>query len=186
MISTEIKFTIQCLDGDTFQVSIPRTEAEKIMPRHANQYDKYGLDVLNDVISKHNGTDPITHQLFGDQELTISTPLIPLENKVITLMIKPSFRIEFSLGPSSSWQYEYQLYDNITDLSHDSVLRVSREPILSYSQRDIPQIEVIGQYRDFLKIASQKLPHFRNNNFHQTPPLKYVWLRYDKWSMKIV
>ena len=96
IIQTKIEFTIQTLEGDTFSVSIPLSEAEKHWTQFHHPYIKYGLDILKDAISEHNGTDPFTQQLFGPtEELTISDSLIPLANQVITLMIKPSFSIHF-------------------------------------------------------------------------------------------
>ena len=215
MSSTEIQFTIQCLDGDTFPISIARTDAEKVFCVERNLYNQYGLDVLKDAISVHNGTDPVIQQLITDNsELTISDSLIPLENKVITLIIKPSFAINFSdfgnycndsvyiYGPS-----DYHLVANIKFLADAG----GSEPVIGYLQRGFklppaggcclkwPQIEVIGQYRDFFKIKTKNIPQSvlrsiyagvpSNEQFvlFESPLLtSTVWLRYDNRSMKIV
>ena len=64
MNSTEIEFTIQGLDGETFSVKISRTEAERYWHQLIESaYNKYGLDVLKEAITEHNGTDPVSQQL---------------------------------------------------------------------------------------------------------------------------
>jgi hypothetical protein len=185
MNSTEIQFTIQCLDGDTFPISIARTDAEKVFGGELNRYNQYGLDVLKDAISVHNGTDPVIQQLVtDDSELTISDSLIPLENKVITLMIKPSFLIEFSLQRPYPMMYlHYHLVDNIKYLADPSN---TPEPIVCYLQSEnVPQIEAIGQYRDYFKIKTKNIPRsLTRRHLYGTFPT--VWLRYDNRSMKIV
>ena len=197
MSSTEIQFTIQCLDGDTFPISIARTDAEKVFGGELNRYNQYGLDVLKDAISVHNGTDPVIQQLVtDDSELTISDSLIPLENKVITLIIKPSFLIEFSLRRPYPRSYlHYHLVDNIKYLAAECP-----EPIICYLQSEnLPQIEAIGQYRDFFKIKTKNIPHSVLRPIYAGVPSNeqlvlfespilpsIVWLRYDNRSMKIV
>jgi hypothetical protein len=190
MSSTEIQFTIQCLDGDTFRISIARTDAEKVFGGELNRYNQYGLDVLKDAISVHNGTDPVIQQLVSDDsELTISDSLIPLENKVITLMIKPSFLIEFSLQRPYPMSYlYYHLVANIKYLADPSN---APEPIIYYLQSiNVPRIEAIGQYRDFFKIKTKNIPdsvkirHGYKEWEHGT--FSMGWLRYDNRSMKIV
>jgi hypothetical protein len=187
MSSTEIQFTIQCLDGDTFRISIARTDAEKVFCGELNLYNQYGLDVLKDAISVHNGTDPVIQQLIcedHDSELTISDSLIPLENKVITLMIKPSFLIEFSLKrPYPKSYLHYHLVDNIKYLADPSN---TPEPIVCYLQSEnVPQIEAIGQYRDYFKIKTKNISRsLTRRHLYGTFPT--VWLRYDNSSMKIV
>jgi hypothetical protein len=207
MSSTEIQFTIQCLDGDTFRISIARTDAENVFCGELNLYNQYGLDVLKDAISVHNGTDPVIQQLIcedQDSELTISDSLIPLENKVITLMIKPSFLIEFSLHrpcdnhPTLPWgTNDYHLVANIKYLADPSN---ASEPIICYLESEkLPRIEAIGQYRDFFKIRIKNLPHNAIRYWYKQLPasensflcidrsaVSTVWLRYDNRSMKIV
>ena len=198
MNSTEIQFTIQCLDGDMFPISIARTDAENVFCGERNLYHQYGLDVLKDAISVHNGTDPVIQQLICEEELTISDSLIPLENKVITLMIKPSFLIEFSLKrPYPKSHLHYHLVDNIKYLAVPSN---TPEPIICYLQSEnLPRIEAIGQYRDFFKIKTKNIPQSdlrciyagvpSNEQFvlFESPLLtSTVWLRYDNRSMKIV
>ena len=96
MCSTEITFTIQKLNGETFPISITRTDADTVYHRTSNLYNKYSLDILKKAISKHTGTDPITQQLIThDRELTISDSLIPLEGQLITLITKPLFSFRF-------------------------------------------------------------------------------------------
>jgi hypothetical protein len=197
MNSTEIQFTIQCLDGDTFRISIARTDAKKFFCGETNLYNKYGLDVLKDAISVYNGTDPVIQQLIcedQDSALTISDSLIPLENKVITLMIKPSFLIEFSLHrpcddyhptlPRVNKSLTYHLVANTKYLAENA-----SEPIICYLESEhLSRIEAVGQYRDFFKIKTKNIPHdairywySQNLNAFST-----VWLRYDNRSMKIV
>jgi hypothetical protein len=195
MNSTEIEFTIQKLNGETFSVSIPRSEGEKFWQKSQNLYNNYGLDTLNDVISKHNGTDPVTQQLFCEKELTISESLIPLSNQLITLIIKPSFYIEFALQANGLPMLPgaYLLVDNILSGLHISI-NWAKVCYLHCPAFQNMQIQVIGQYRDFFKIATQNMPqHFLRVHYNHSEPYiinsetpKYVWLRYDKRSMKKV
>jgi hypothetical protein len=199
MNHNEITFTIQTLDGDTFPISITRTDAENVFSGSGRQYNKYGLDVLNDAICKHTGHDPVIQQLFNhDSELTISDSLIPLENKVITLMIKPSFYINFAVL-TDDWFVLFHMYQ--LDASLDYLRDYSPPSTICYLQKVANKpnpfpIEVLGQFRDFFKIAIKNIPiHLlicdrRLSNVKQyyvtnkTP--EYVWLRYDKTHLKII
>ena len=193
MNSTQIEFTIQKLNGETFSVSIPRSEADKVW-HCQNQYNIFALDVLKAAISVHTGIDPISQQLFCEKELTISDSLIPLENQLITLMILPPFRIEFALQSNGLPMLPgvYQLNAKIISELHASIS--SKVCYLHCPAFNNLHIQVIGQYRNFFKIATPNLPqHFLRVSYNnskryiinsETP--KHVWLRYDKWSMKIV
>ena len=66
----QIQFTIQTLDGETFQVSIPVTEAEQVYQETNSPYNHYGLDYLKDAICSSTGNDPVSQQLIGEEELT--------------------------------------------------------------------------------------------------------------------
>jgi hypothetical protein len=191
---SKIEFTIQRLDGETFTVNIYRLEAGFYWIQSLeSQYNNFGLDILKDAICVQNGADPVTQQLFCEKELTISDSLIPLENKLITLIIKPSFRIEFGSNDESvrprelytTLHFDYganfrPLYSVLCYLYCPSFQNVS--------------IEVIGQYRDFFKIATNNLPHhllrqnWSKDTLYTIPneTLKYIWLRYHNRSMKIV
>jgi hypothetical protein len=196
MNSTEIQFTIQCLDGDSFPISIARTDAEKVFHGKSNLYNQYGLDVLKDAISVHNGTDPVIQQLVtDDSELTTSDSLIPLENKVITLIIKPSFYIDF-VDLFDNWFVLFNIFqlDANLDFWRDDGSEPSTICYLQKVPHTTHAIEVLGQFRDFFKIAIKNIPPhllydsrkalWQYNISEKTP--EYVWLRYDKTYMKII
>ena len=72
MNSTEIEFTIQRLDGETFSVNISRLEAGCYWKQTIeSQYKNFGLDILKATICVQNGADPVNQQLFCEKELTI-------------------------------------------------------------------------------------------------------------------
>jgi hypothetical protein len=106
-----IQFKIQTLEGNDFSVSIQKSEAEKVYTcnvrdrsLNANPYDSYGLDFLKEAISKLNGVDPITMQLFTPQgELTPATPLLPLQNQVLSLMIKSPITVTLRKTQDPMW-----------------------------------------------------------------------------------
>ena len=81
---TNVKYRIETLDGKNFMVTVPRCSL-KVMPfwfYNGYKYNLCGLDYLKEAICQLNGVDPISQQLFiSDNELTMSTPLLPLENK---------------------------------------------------------------------------------------------------------
>jgi hypothetical protein len=195
----QIKFTIQSLDGETFPISILRRAAQKIYNKstmkyfsHDPIYKQYGLDVLKDAICVYKGTDPCIQQLVCGEELTLSTPLIPLENKVITLILKPSFRIEFANPTSDLAPHQYAI-DAINSYLAGS--RIYKYTIcLLNNKTQIPQIEVLGMYRNYFKIASEHLPSQYLTSWaygNKVPYIicpdtpKYVWLR-DEQSIKMV
>jgi hypothetical protein len=193
MTTTDIHFTIQNLDGETFQVSMARKSAQKICKQtdnliHIPLWEQYGLDILKDAIYVHSGCDPCTQQLIQEEELTLSTPLIPLENKVITLIIKPSFQIEF-VSPLSPHYYQIDAITSYLSGTHSYKYTIC----FLNNKTQIPQIEVLGKYRYYLKIASKNLPPqylvalcgFGQYSIDLSTPT-YVWLRYDNRSMKIV
>ena len=201
MNSTQIEFTIQRLDGETFSVKISHTDAERYWHQLIESaYNTYGLDILKEAITEHNGTDPVSQQLFCEKELTISDSLIPFANQLITLVIKPSFRIEFANDITTSTTYK--LDDRIESLHHTtylwSVICYLHIPPITLENPSITleniSIEVVGQFRDFFKIATNNLPaHFLGETQPNPGPYiittntpKYVWLLYDKRSMKIV
>jgi hypothetical protein len=201
---TEIIFTINTLDGKTFPISISSRDAQNVYGGSKNQYNKYGLDVLKEAISKHTGNGPVIQQLITeDKELTISDPLIQLE---ITLMLKPSFYINFLLPYIKQ---EYPLYSDIDFLQDRTAYTLESstwESIICYlgnyitssegvGDGYIPQIKVLGEYRDYFKIATKDLPldYLRDPNLwvdkkyiinDETP--EYIWLRYNKNNMEIV
>ena len=192
MISTEIKFIIQTLNGNTFPISISR--ALEVCSPTSNPYNKYGLDVLKEAISVHTGTPPIVQQLFGKRELTISDSLLPLAGQVIILIEKPSFYIDFIPTPVGSI-YEFQLDANIEYLAGDGPPDKWDAVICYLSGSIILPIKVIGQHREHFKIETKELPYhlLQASNLwlparyiitNKTP--EYLWLRYDKRSMKIM
>ena len=187
MNTTEIEFTILSLDGDTFQVSIERAAAEKYWHQPYNPYSKYGLDTLKEAISKITGNDPITQQLVVTKILTISTPIIPLANQVITLIIIPPFSVAFTLGMSAN--YFYPINANIDWLTETQ--NSSTAPTICYlhSTTLLSPIEVIGMDRSHFKIKSDNIPFQYLNTpdcdrYYWKLP-EYVWLKYDKHRMII-
>jgi hypothetical protein len=192
----QIQFTIQTLEGRTFPVSIPVTEAEKVHQEPSDPYNNYGLDYLKDAICSSTGNDSVSQQLICEEELTISTPLLPLADSVITLIVKPSFTIET--------QYEYKACQSGRYAGHPLLW----EPKLSYISNivcyfynsnpkpRISNLRVIGQRRDFFKIAIADLKSANAvlRTGHSLPkPYQittdtptYVWLRFVKDYMKIV
>ena len=201
----QIQFTIQTLLGETFQVSIPVTDVEKVFQKKTNKYHYYGLDYLKDAICSSTGNDPVSQQLIGEEELTIATPLLPLVDTVITLIVKPSFTIEFTALPTENVVYML-LSTNDTPLAPISDWNDSSLSIICYLCDGLrtwfPQkqfkLRVIGQRRDYFKIATADLnpvKHIalRNSPFPLSKPYiitdntpTYVWLRFDKDNMKIV
>jgi hypothetical protein len=187
LVNYEMEFSIQSLDGDLFQVKISRYKAEKVWKLNHNPYIKYGLDVLKDEISKHTGIDTINQQLIADEILTIATSIIPLENQVITLIIKPSFTIR--LVPS-----DCPRQIDVINWNSDCSWRCKYILCYLHCTTNIVQIEVIGQYRGYFKIASKNLPHdlLQDTNWTDSVPYimnyitpKYVWLQCDKNGIKI-
>jgi hypothetical protein len=191
MNSTQIEFTIQTLNGETFSVKVSHTDVARSWHQLTESaYNKYGLDILKEAISEHNGADPVTQQLFCEKELTISDSLIPLANQLITLMIKPSFRIRFTNCIAGS----YKLDDMSDSLHHTtyiwSVICYLYIPPITLENISI---EVVGRFRDFFKIATNNIPvhHLVVYDGGSWPYIittktpKYVWLLYDKKSMKI-
>ena len=200
MNDDKITFTIQTLDGETFPISIARSEAENVWMQLKNQYNKYGLDILKEGICKHTGIDPVAQQLVNhDSELTTSDSLISLENKVITLIIKPSFYINFVDLVDNGFVlfHIFQLDANLDFLRDDgagpfTICYLQKAALKNKSRRS--PIEVLGQFRDFFKIAIKNIPPhllydsikaiWQYNISEETP--EYVWLRYDKTYMKII
>jgi hypothetical protein len=162
MLTNNIEFIIQTLEGNTFPVSIPQTEAERIVCATAvsfNPYNKYGLDVLKDAICKQTGIDPVTQQLVGHDELTVYTPLLDLANKVITLIIKPS--ISCSLAWTS--RHYFQLIRDLKylkDFSDPTLAPYTYQHVICYlySETQMPPIEAIGQKENYIKLAIKNIP----------------------------
>jgi hypothetical protein len=185
----QIQFTIQTLDGETFQVGIPLTEAEL-----GWEESHYALDYLKNAICSSTGNDPVSQQLIcGEEELTISTPLLSLVDTVITLIVKPSFTIKFV---SNYWHaFEIEFRPQTFEI----------HPLCYLNTADNIQLNLraIGQRLDYIKIATadlkmadvilrlEKLPIFLNeptdnryNITDYTPT--HVWLRFNKENMIIV
>ena len=188
---TQQQFTIQTLLGETFQVSIPLTQAENIFLDNTSPYHYYGLDYLKDAISIHTGNDPVSQQLICQEELTIQTPLLPLVDTVITLIVKPPLTIEFIHTPTP---VVYLLQGHInTDEAQSIVCYLLRRlsPL-------ILNLRVIGQKRNYFKIATADLKAvkhiaLRKSKFPLSKPYlitvttpTYVWIQFDKDNMKIV
>ena len=182
---TEIEFTIQTLDGDTFTVSIPLSEAVKVWPGAFTSinslYAQYGLDVLKDAICNHNGTDPDRQQLICQEELTISTPLPPLATSVITLIVMSPFQIEFIPTMPVSEQVDLHaiftgtgrrvsdVYSLVANLDHlipkwtpFETWTPFESPAVAYlhiwyEPSNTTTLQVMGKRRDYFKIAKADL-----------------------------
>jgi hypothetical protein len=186
-IQQQIQFTIQTLLGESFQVSISVTEAEKVYrpANHSDPYNNYGLDYLKEAISIHTGNDPVSQQLICQEELTNSTPLITLASSVITLIVKPSFTIKFITPP--------YLIQRLLIRPH-YLARIECYLFVSLSKL---RVSVRGIVDDYFKIAIADLilanaillvhesPH-QNSYIITTDTPTYVWLRFYKSHIKIV
>jgi len=187
----QIQFTIQTLDGETFQVSIPVTEAEQVYQENNSPYNHYGLDYLKDAICSSTGNDPVSQQLIGEEELTNRTPLIPLVDTVITLIVKPPFTIEF-ITPQSVHRLLIHPYPLLSDpagpvcylRSGLSNLRVSARGIVdNYFKIAIADLISANAILQLYESADLN----RINKYiitHSTPT--YVWLRFSKDHINIV
>ena len=178
----QIQFTIQTLLGETFQVSLPVTEAEKVYQEPSFRYKYYGLYYLKEAICSSTGNDPVSQQLIGEEELTIQTSLLPLVDTVITLIVKPSFTIKFI-----ATQLGVQRF----------LVAPGREQwIICYFHPKISNLRAIGQRGDYFKIAIADL---KSTNAYlgccqqlsepyliTTDTPTYGWIRFDKDNMKIV
>lgn len=187
----QIQFTIQTLEGETFQVSIPLSEAEKTWTQKQNEcspaqyscshcnsfYEQHGLDSLKDAIHNHNGTANAIQQLICQEELTISTPLIPLATSVITLIVMVPFRIDFQqfLAPHINCDVYALLanLDHFESTSHTHIINGISTTIKGAKASEIvtylhlyrppnnssftPSLRVIGKIRDYFKIATADL-----------------------------
>jgi hypothetical protein len=188
-IQQQIQFTIQTLEGESFQASILVTEAEKVYrpANHSDPYNNYGLDYLKEAICIHTGNDPVSQQLICQEELTSSTPLIPLASSVITLIVKPSFTIKF-ITPHPS---VHRL------LMHPHYLA----PIVCYLFISLSnlRVSVRGIVDDYFKIAiadlisanailqvHESVHHHLNSYIITTDTPTYVWLQFHKSHIKIV
>jgi hypothetical protein len=186
----QIQFTIQTLQGETFQVSLPVTEAEKVYQEPSFRYKYYGLDYLKEAICSSTGNDPVSQQLIGEEELTIQTSLLPLVDTVITLIVKPSFTIKFiatQLGVRRFLQLGVRRF----------LVAPGREQwIICYFHPKISNLRAIGQRGDYFKIAIADL---KSTNAYlgccqqlsepyliTTDTPTYGWIRFDKDNMKIV
>jgi hypothetical protein len=201
----QIQFTIQTLEGETFQVSIPLSEAEKTYVEGALDltllfnHEKYGLDALNDAIRNHNGTENDIQQLVCDEELTIQTYLPSLVDKVITLIVKSPFQIEFISTPGSCVHPLLACRGKglFSDLHTDTFIAYLH---LWYEMTTHGhQLRVVGQMRDYFKIAfadindsggvvrktrwvNSQAPSYQITE--DTP--SHVWLHFNKAYMKII
>ena len=175
---------------------------------NANPYDSYGLDFLKEAISTLNGVDPITMQLFTAQgELTTATPLLPLQNQVLSLMIKSHITVTLqNLQTTEPHGQVYALYAwrhfrHTVTHSAPAVCYI-HTPDLSHQitpYHCIPNpfpattIQAVGLEKDFFKISIKNLPFhlLRDSNWtyaepfilrpHLTP--NHLWLRFDKSIM---
>ena len=185
----QIQFTIQTLLGETFQVSISVTEAEKVYrpANHSDPYNKYGLDYLKEAISIHTGNDPVSQQLICQEELTSRTPLIPLASSVITLIVKPSFTIKFIAPP-------YIIQRLL--IHHHYLASIVCYLVVSLSNL---RVSVRGIVDDYFKIAITDLISAnailiahetegppQNSYIITTDTPTYVWLQFYKSHIKIV
>ena len=204
-IQQQIQFTIQTLDGETFQVSILVTQAQKVYQGLQSPYNHYGLDYLKDAICSSTGNDPVSQQLICEEELTIATPLLPLVDTVITLIVKPPFTIHFVSNNwhtlEKHWPCAYGLHSSRT------VCYLST----AETHEQLTTLRVIGQRLDYIKIATADLKvadvvlrttipittftllsttrsHSRKDELYNitdnTPT--HVWLRFNKENMTIV
>ena len=189
---TQIQFTIQTLDGETFQVSIPVTEAEKVYKGRRSAYNHYGLDYLKDAISIHTGNDPVSQQLFCQEELIIATPLLSLVDTVITLIVKPPFTIKFVSNNWHTLEKHWACADGL----------LLRETVCYVNCEQLTTLRVIGLRLDYIKIATADLKvaetlrgwdvvlstmssrHVLYNITDNTPT--HVWLRFNRVNMIIV
>jgi hypothetical protein len=196
-IQQQIQFTIQILNGETFPVSIFVTQAKKVYQGHQYPYNHYGLDYLKDAICSSTGTDPVSQQLICQEELTIATPLIPLVDTVIILIVKPPFTIHFVSNNCHAlekhWPCAYGFHTSIT---------------VCYLISKQQSLRVIGQRFDYIKIATADLkvadvvlhrlhpislnllnttrsPRNTLYNITDNTPT-HVWLRFNKEHMTIV
>jgi hypothetical protein len=182
----QTQFTIQTLDGETFQVSIPLTEAEL-----GWEESHYALDYLKDAICSSTGNDPVSQQLICEEELTISTPLLPLVDTVITLIVKPSFTIKFVSNYWHAFEVEFR----------PQKFEVQPLCYLNTTENIQRNIRAIGQRLDYIKIATADLKvadvilrldklvivETSNNRYNITDYTPtHVWLRFNKEHMIIV
>ena len=210
-----IEFKIQTLEGNDFSVSIQKSEAEKVYTCNvpfcnrsliANPYDSYGLDFLKEAISKLNGVDPITMQLFTAQgELTTATQLLALQNQVLSLMVKTPITV--TVKYTGAYVRAYALEHNI-DFLKGTVAHTA--PTICYihtpeHQYDwaahnppppVIRIQAVGLERDFFKISIKNLPFHLLRDSNWTYAEKFVlrpqmampmhlWLRLDKNTMTL-
>jgi hypothetical protein len=162
----------------------------KVYQAGSYPFHYYGLDYLKEAICSSTGNDPVSQQLIGEEELTISTPLLPLVDTVITLIVKPTFTIEFIQKPTP---VVYLLLGNLHPFPQSIVCYFHRRlsPL-------ILNLRVIGQRRDYFKIATADLKAvkhiaLRKSHFPLSKPYiitdntpTYVWIQFDKDNMKIV
>ena len=76
------------MDGKSFTVSLSTIDVSSYYIESKNIYDTYDLDSLKAAISKKTGIKLICQYLVGTDEITVSTPLITLVNKVITVQFR--------------------------------------------------------------------------------------------------
>jgi hypothetical protein len=212
--SNIIEFDIQTLEGKEFSVCIQKSDGEKVSTGsdkdwslNAHPYDSYGLDFLKEAISKRNGADPITMQLFAAQgELTTATPLLSLQNQVLSLMVKSPITVTLQ-NPQTTVSCEgppYALERNIDFLKGTGTC--SRPTVCyihtphghcPFSTLPLPvsatTIQAVGRERNFFKISIKNLPFhlLRDSAMTYAEPFilrplempKHVWLRFDKSAM---
>ena len=179
------------------------TEANTLCT-NPNPYDSYGLDFLKTAISEQNGMDTITMQLFTAQgELTTATPLLALQNQVLSLMVKTPITV--TVKYTGAYVRAYALEHNI-DFLKGTVAHTA--PTICYihtpeHQYDwaahnppppVIRIQAVGLERDFFKISIKNLPFhlLYDSNFSRGAkqfilrPLKtsnHFWLQFDKSTM---
>jgi hypothetical protein len=209
MTSQQTKFTIQTLEGKTFQVSIPVIDAEKVFLKNTTPYHYYGLDYLKHAICSSTGIDSVSQQLICEEELTISTPLLPLADTVITLIVKPPFIINFISLQETPVLFQL-LGGSPVGRESCNHLPDATLSIVCYFHNYHPHpsgygyyplisnLRVIGQRRDHFKIAITDLNTVHVNELliqeggtiapyritDNTPT--HLWLQFDKDRIRIV
>ena len=206
-----IEFEIETLEGKVLSVSITKSEAEKVhikgcwtvhtdntFTANTNPYESYGLDFLKAAISVQNGADPITMQLFtSDDELTTATPILPLQNQVLSLMIKSPITVTLQHSqPLLEYRHPVYALEHNIDFLKGSHPHTAPTICYIHSPETSPPppttIQAVGLDRDFFKISIENLPFhlLRDSNWlyaehfciltHMSTPPKHLWLRFDK------
>jgi hypothetical protein len=213
MSTTNPTFTINTLTGNSFSVSIDINDVSKIYNESKNIYDQYGLDFLKEAICQETGINPVCQQLFGIDELTISSSLT--EIRELTLLQKPSLKVKFmstncyginGFMLESRMRAHYHYLKNRAippSLDQPGCHVFDEDKKLSicqlFSDAEIPDIEVIGMDRDFLCIRLRDIPSvylkeprpfyglstLKDYEITPTDP-EFTWLRFSGDYMEIL